>query len=228
MIELPNLALVLILIIALIAVLAWLIWWLFIETEGVYLGRRVVVWLYDIYAERYESIKKFNPEWESRALARPLLDSLPQHPTILDVATGTGRLPRALHAEADFDGQIIGIDASRDMLKVATRQDHSHLFIQAHGDCLPVPRERFDCVTCLEALEFMPDASAVLAECWRALKPGGLLLITNRKGIRLMPGKVISTRQRCERLAATGWVDVRAELWQVDYDQIWARKATRG
>lgn len=224
MIELPAILLVLSILVLLIIIVAWLIWWLFIETEGVYLGRRVVIWLYDVYARRYDNIKNFRPEWESRALARPLLDKIPRNALILDVATGTGRLQRALHAEPDFRGKIIGVDASREMLKIATEYTKTDVFIQATSDHLPVPNNCYDVVTCLEALEFMPDAMAAIRECWRAVKPGGLLLITNRKGIRLMPGKVIPTRVMCQRLADMGWIEVRAELWQVDYDQIWARK----
>jgi SAM-dependent methyltransferase len=221
-VELPQTLIIIVITIAIILALAWLLWWLVIETEGVYLGRRVVVWLYDVYARRYENIKNFRPEWG--ALARPLLEQIAPDALILDVATGTGRLQRALHAEPDFIGQIIGVDASREMLRVGTELQPDSLFVQATGDRLPVPDHTFDAVTCLEALEFTPDAGAVLRECWRAVRPGGLLLITNRKGIRLMPGKVIPTRRMCERLDAMGWTDIRAERWQVDYDQIWARK----
>ena len=48
-------------------ILGVLVWWLFIETEGVYLGRGVVIWLYDVYASRYDGIKEFSLwEWKRK------------------------------------------------------------------------------------------------------------------------------------------------------------------
>ena len=51
-----------IIIAGLIGLLA--VWELWI-CEGAHLGRRAVVFLYDITARRYERIKCFDPEWES-------------------------------------------------------------------------------------------------------------------------------------------------------------------
>ncbi len=44
------------------------VWWLLITTEGVYLGRRVVIWLYDVYARRYDRIKQYDAGWEAATL----------------------------------------------------------------------------------------------------------------------------------------------------------------
>ncbi|MBZ0308871.1 MAG: hypothetical protein K8I82_22580, partial [Anaerolineae bacterium] len=49
-----------------------LLWWLLITTEGVYLGRRVVILLYDLYASRYEHTKGYDPLYEARFLAWPI------------------------------------------------------------------------------------------------------------------------------------------------------------
>jgi len=91
---------------------------------------------------------------------------------------------------------------------------------------LPVGAQAADCVTCLEALEFMRDGRAVLAEAWRVLKPGGVLLMTNRVGWQAycFPGR-IARRGTLERACARqGFVGVETQLWQVDYDLVWARK----
>ncbi|NJL96142.1 MAG: class I SAM-dependent methyltransferase [Anaerolineae bacterium] len=95
-----------------------LLWWLIVSTEGVYLGQRAVIWLYDLFALRYERIKGFDPVLERRFLARPILQRLAplSNPLVLDVATGTCRLPRALLAYPGFEGRIIGLDLSRQML----------------------------------------------------------------------------------------------------------------
>ena len=52
--------------------LLWLAWWLIIASEGVYLGRRAVIWLYDLYAIRYDAIKRVQPLYERALLAQPL------------------------------------------------------------------------------------------------------------------------------------------------------------
>ena len=76
------------LIFALIGVVAW---WLIIPTEGVYLGRRAVIWLYDRFAHRYDGVKNYYREYEQMYLAQPIMESISPHksPLILDVATGT-------------------------------------------------------------------------------------------------------------------------------------------
>ena len=81
-------------LIALFAV-GFLVWWLIIETEGVYLGRRAVIALYDLYASRYDRIKQFDEEADLALIALPLMERIQPlaDPLILDVATGTGRLP---------------------------------------------------------------------------------------------------------------------------------------
>ena len=78
--------------------LALFLYWAFVTTEGAYLGARVVAWTYDLTARRYDNIKKFNRREDVWFLAQPMLLALNgvDCPLILDVATGTGRLPDAL------------------------------------------------------------------------------------------------------------------------------------
>jgi ubiquinone/menaquinone biosynthesis C-methylase UbiE len=207
------------------------VWWLFIETEGVYLGRRVVIWLYDLYANRYDTIKEFQPEYEQALLAQPLMGQIAPHqsPLVLDVATGTGRLPLALFDHVHFQGRIIGIDLSRRTLSKASvnlKDDRDSLdLIWCPAEKLPFPDDMFDVVTCLEAIEFMTNATDVIAEIARVLRPGGLLLLTNRINTRWMPGKVISDDQLEQFLINCNISEIDIELWQEDYHRVWGQKA---
>ncbi len=206
-----------------------LLYWLLITTEGVYLGRRAVIWLYDLYAGRYDRIKHFRADYDHLFLAQPIMKLIaPQSaPRVLDAATGTGRLPLALLRHGQFDGRIVGVDLSRRMLsKAAAKTDEGRvLWLCAPAEHLPMFDEAFDVITCLEALEFMIDPGAALAELARVLRPGGLLFITSRRTGRWMPGRAWDFERTGAALDDLGFEGVEGQRWQVDYDLVWAFKA---
>lgn len=216
-------------------IVGFLIWWLFIETEGVYLGRRVVIALYDLYAARYDRVKQFDEQADLALISLPIMERVETQtdPLILDVATGTGRLPLIMARNAAFAGHVIGLDASRRMLKVARKKVAAERFEAyvslTRGDAqnLPHSDDSFDVVTCLEALEFLPDQRAALAEMIRVLKPGGLLLVSIRINTRWMPNRTWSEARMRRELAAMQMRNVRVEIWQEDYSQVWAWKRAR-
>jgi ubiquinone/menaquinone biosynthesis C-methylase UbiE len=223
----------LVLLLAGVAALLALLYWQLIIAEGAYLGPRVVAWTYDLVASRYDAIKQFRPRDESWFVARPVLRRLrdAQDPLVLDVATGTGRLPHALLQE-HFSGQIIGLDLSRQMLdrardKLRLYDDQVSLVWQDAGH-LPFAGGTFDAVTCLESLEFMPRPLEVLGEMVRVLAPGGLLLVTNRVGreARLLPGRAIPRPEFEAALTSHRLVEIEVRRWQENYDLASARKAT--
>jgi ubiquinone/menaquinone biosynthesis C-methylase UbiE len=218
-----------------------LAWYLLVTTEGVYLGRKVVIWLYDRYAARYDRIKKFRADWDDESLAQPLLRLLALQkvstPLLLDVATGTIRLPLALFSaeEPVFNGVAFGLDYSRKMLAQAAQKipalARARLaLIYGPAEAIPFADDLFDVVTCLEALEFMANPAQALAELARVLRPGGIMLISNRKGInaRLLPGKAVSAAQIRLRLQQLGMVAIRVEIWQIEYELVWAIKGSQG
>ncbi len=211
---------------------AWfLLWWLLIETEGVYLGKRVVVWLYDRYASRYDRVKQFDDFSDQVLLAEPLLDRSAQADSlILDVATGSGRFPLLMAGNGRFTGHVIGLDHSHNMLAVAAvkvkRQRFGQFISLTRGDAmnLPFSDSAFAAVTCLEALEFFPNCEAAIAELARVLRPGGLLLTSNRVDTRWMPGRTLSRARLTEIFHACDLYLLDYEAWQEDYDKVWARK----
>jgi ubiquinone/menaquinone biosynthesis C-methylase UbiE len=223
------------LIILFFILIAALLYWQLILAEGAYLGRRVVAWLYDLVATRYNAIKQFTAEDDARFLGLPLALSLQGEldPIVLDVATGTSRLPLALCQQPAFHGRIIALDSARRMLHEAARYVAEYrqrvTWVWQSAVPLPFDDDAFAAVTCLEALEFMPDTRAALAECMRVLKPGGLLLVSNRiaTGARLMPGKTFPKTQFESLLMALGLAEVTTQAWQFDYDLVWSIKPDR-
>jgi ubiquinone/menaquinone biosynthesis C-methylase UbiE len=220
----------------LIAAVAALLYWLLVITEGVYLGRRFVVWLYDITAHNYDDIKEFDDGTEHFFVVKPYLKHLPDHmaPHLLDVATGTGRVPYYLFAEPTFNGKVVGLDASWQMLGLAVKKLQGYngrfLPIQQTADKLPFPDETFHGVTCLESLEFFPSDEKALREMVRVLQPGGSLMITRRSGweAKTFIGRFHSPEAFEAMLADMGLVEVETLPWQVDYDQVLARKPIAG
>jgi len=216
-----------------LVLLGVLLYWQLIIAEGTHLGPRVVTLLYDLSARAYERIKQYDAGDEQWFLGLPLaraLELIPV-PLVLDVATGTGRLPRALLRQPPFEGRVIGLDLSRRMLHEATKQTAQFAdrlsYVWQDARNLPFDDGTFDAVTCLEALEFTPNPSDVLAELVRVLRPGGVLLVTNRVGrdARFMPGKTFPRDAFGQLLREFPLEEVRIRPWQMDYDLAWAVKA---
>lgn len=214
---------------------AALVYWQMFIAEGAYLGQRAVTWLYDITARRYDRIKQYDPEMEAVFLGRPLAEALRRlsAPLVLDVATGTGRLPLALFEQPGFRGQVIGLDASRSMLEVAARKlcadRHRLMLIWRDAARLPFGSGTFDAVTCLEMVEFTPNPEAQLTEAIRVLRPGGVFVTTRRRGFNawLMPGKTHSREELRALMERLGLAQVEILPWQVEYDLVWGIRAGR-
>lgn len=216
--------------ILLVIFLAAFWYWSVIVTEGAYLGQRVVTRLYDGFAYKYNRVKDFDSDDETHFLGLPFLQSLGYNfdGVVLDVATGTGRLPLALTKQAAFQGSVIGLDHSAKMLRVARAAlPNEVILIQGDAMRLPFARESVGGVSCLEALEFLPKPVMAAKEMARVLSRGGVLLTTNRVGweTKLMPGKAWTPLQAKEILANLGLKDILIHPWLDIYSQIWARKA---
>ena len=173
------------------------------------------------------------PETEG-LVERALAYVPPEGPSrVLDVGTGTGRLPRALLFQPRFHGHVVGLDLSRRMLAHAAHYTRPYAdrvtLIWQDARFLPFPDNTFDAVTSLEMLEFTPDPRGVLAEMVRVLRPGGILLVTNRVGreATLLPGRAFSRDRFYALLEELPLENIQVQLWQVDYDLVWARKTGR-
>ena len=223
----------LLIVIVLIALVGFLVWWLIFETEGVYLGKGVVIWLYDIYATRYDEIKEFDDTADFMLLSEPILQRIkPYHdPMMLDVATGTGRLPLSMARNAHFEGHVVGLDLSRKMLEIAQQKiDALHFedfitLIHDNAQKMPFMDSTFDVVTCLEALEFMPNPASALSEMIRVLRPGGILLTTIRIDTPWMPNRTWDKDTMRQKLVDHDMEAIVFEAWLETYSKVWAVKS---
>lgn len=222
-----------ILLVAAGAAAAWaILYWLLVITEGVYLGRRLVVWLYDITAYQYDRIKAYEPAEEQLLVVEPVLGELRglSRPLLLDVASGTGRVPQFILADDRFNGRIIALEPSLKMMahgvkNTAFCRDRVD-WIRQTAVPLPFADQTFDAVTCLESLEFFPSPADALAEMARVLKPGGALIITRRAGweARTFWGRSYTRRQIIEELDGLGIEEGIVVDWQNNYDLVLGTK----
>jgi ubiquinone/menaquinone biosynthesis C-methylase UbiE len=216
---------------ACVVLAALALYWLLVTTEGTYLGAGIVAWLYDLTAHKYDRIKAVRYPFELQFLGIPLVQALQGRDAwhLLDVATGTGRIARALDSAGAVNGRVFGIDRSVKMMQAANPASSSGLVTEiAQQDArhLGFQNAVFDAVSCLEALEFMPQPKQAILEMLRVLKPGGVLLITNRVGLdaRFFPGRLCGRGKLENYLLHLGFENVHSGRWQVYYDLIWANK----
>ena len=219
-----------------ILLLAWELW----ICEGAHLGRRLVVWLYDIAATRYDGIKQFDHDWERQFLGEPLQKILSDLPKarLLDVGAGTARTFRAISdtpldhndegkVERSAGGLFVGIEPSSRMMELG-RQKVGAEYTWVKGWAVPLPMSHgsFDVAVCVEILEFTPHPRKTIGEILRVLRPGGWALLTNRIGWQapLILGRTVSRSRFPEYLRELGFEQVEVFPWQVDYDIAWARK----
>jgi demethylmenaquinone methyltransferase/2-methoxy-6-polyprenyl-1,4-benzoquinol methylase len=105
---------------------------------------------------------------------------LPAKALVLDIATGTGSLARAVAARA-CAGRIVACDLNARMLSIAaSRLRRSRLpidLLRCRAEQLPFPSNFFDAVVMAFALDDLRERRTAAAEILRVLKPGGKLAI---------------------------------------------------
>lgn len=102
----------------------------------------------------------------------------------LDVASGPGTLAFALADRVGPAGEVLGIDAAREMVDYArARTGHRTNCRSEQGvaQSLDLPDSAFDVVTCTFAMHHIPedDRARALAQMWRVLRPGGRILLAD-------------------------------------------------
>jgi ubiquinone/menaquinone biosynthesis C-methylase UbiE len=167
-----------------------------------------------------------------RSLIHAAIDVQPGE-RVLDVGCGPGFYVSELLERVGAAGRVVGVDSSQAMLAVAAHRCRDHANVALHeGDAtaLPVDDAGFDRAISVQVLEYVPDTAAALAELFRALRPGGRLVVWDidwttvswhaADGARMETvlrawdahlSHPALPRTLAGRLAAAGFDDVRAE-----------------
>lgn len=114
-----------------------------------------------------------------RALVCSLLERYAPSPPALavDVGCGTGGTLEAFSARG---GRWVGVERSELALACCRKRGLPRL-LQASAEALPLRSDSADLLLCLDVLYHrgVEDDRAVLAECFRVLRPGGTVIITD-------------------------------------------------
>ena len=112
-------------------------------------------------------------------LSRAVGELAPPGGELLDLGCGSGELARHLAASGY---RVTGCDIAPTMLSQAALADVRHAVrwvrLEPRWQALPFAEGGLDAVVSASVLEYVPDPAAVLAECARVLRPGGVLVCT--------------------------------------------------
>jgi 2-polyprenyl-3-methyl-5-hydroxy-6-metoxy-1,4-benzoquinol methylase len=104
--------------------------------------------------------------------------------TLLDVACGSGG--PTLRITATTGCSVVGIDIHEQAISTAKSlasqrnfQERTEFYVVNASEPLPFPDARFDAITCIDAINHLPNRPSVIAKWGRLLKPGGRLLFTD-------------------------------------------------
>ena len=151
--------------------------------------------------------------WRYRVAARD--------PRVLDAGVGTGAMAAAFAKQLGRPFRLVGVDLSGEMLaQVRDRFARSPVqvdLLQADLASLPFADHSFDVVLVAHVLEHLSAPDHVLAELYRVLKPGGVLIacITRRSWMGLFVQMLWRTHRVDTALARhwlrrAGFAEVRA------------------
>ena len=164
-----------------------------------------------------------------RRVADQLVEIFPDRRfNLLDLGCGTGLLGAVL---GPIDGYILGVDMSAKMLAEAAKRKVYYKFHQVNllEALAATPANTFEAITALDVLIYVGDLQQTLADAWRVLTPGGVLIFSCEHGdvtgpdSQLQPfGRYTHTLSSTVRLAkAAGFdnvqtkdVDLRMEAGQ--------------
>ncbi len=128
------------------------------------------------------------------------LASLQQGETVLDLGAGAG-IDCFLAAKAVGEtGRVIGVDMTAEMLDRARENARKHHFANVDfrlGEIenLPVGDATVDVVISNCVINLSPDKARVFAEAYRALKPGGRMMISDIVLLKDLPAHLLESTE---------------------------------
>ena len=103
-------------------------------------------------------------------------------PSILDIGTGTAKVPVLMLARR-VDLDVLAVDLAEEMLRVAARRvaearlEERCKLASMDAKALAVPNAKFDMVMCNSTVHHIPDPADLFREIARVVKPDGAVIV---------------------------------------------------
>lgn len=172
-----------------------------------------------------------------RSALRAALDlaSVGPQDRLLDLGTGTGALLNELAHRGTRPREVVGFDASGEMLAQVSGLPRDWRLVKGDARSLPFEPARFDVVTSSYLLHIVdgPSRAEILHQAKRVLRPGGrLVTVTISRahssfGRLLMALSMLAARALPKVLVGLEPLDPRSELVAAGYDVLEAKYVPR-
>jgi len=153
---------------------------------------------------------------------------------VLDLGSGGGIDVLLSARRVGSSGKVYGLDMTDEMLALARDNQRKAgvqnvEFLKGDIQAIPLPSQSVDVVISNCVINLAPDKSAVLAEAFRVLKPGGRFAVSDvvvrgevppvvRRSMELWVGCIAGALEQGDyvrKLADAGFTDVEVEAWRV-------------
>ena len=124
-----------------------------------------------VNAESYDLISRVATFGQDIAWKHEIIKAVSYRSHILELACGTGILSSML---AEKGKSVTGIDLTFEYLVTLKRKLKMHI-VQGTAEVLPYRDESFDAMISSYLAKYV-DVRKVIDECWRVLKPGGIVV----------------------------------------------------
>lgn len=147
-----------------------------VRTKGKVISR--LAWITD-FIENLMFLGRLEQVWQ-RLIGKAALS---RGERVVDVGCGTGKVPVVVADRVLPGGEVVGIDASAEMIAMSRKRAAAAgvevAFHRAVMEDLPFPDDHFDVVLSCQVLHHVPRDVKVqaLSEMRRVLRPGGRLLL---------------------------------------------------
>jgi demethylmenaquinone methyltransferase / 2-methoxy-6-polyprenyl-1,4-benzoquinol methylase len=170
-------------------------------------------------AESYDLISRVATFGQDTAWKHEIIRSVGYRSHILELACGTGILSSML---AEKGKSVTGIDLTFEYLVTLKRKLKMHI-VQGTAEVLPYRDKSFDAMISSYLAKYV-DVRKVIDECWRVLKPGGIVLFhdfTYPRGLMCNLWRMYFGLLRLAGRLVTSWKVVFAQLDDVIKKSDW-------